>query len=102
MSQAEADAMAKGQFNEMALSFISGDGICAGETGLQAGSVIKMEGLGKRFSGNYYVTTATHIYDTRQGYRHCFYGKEKRVMTFPGMFQGLLPNRGVTKIDFMA
>jgi phage protein D len=71
-SQAEADKMAVGQFNNMALAYISGEGIVAGRTELRAGTVVKIEGLGDRFSGNYYVISATHMYTPRNGYRTAF------------------------------
>jgi uncharacterized protein len=71
-SQAEADKMAAGQFNDMALAYISGDGIVAGRTDIRAGTVVNVEGLGERFSGNYYVISATHTYTPRDGYRTAF------------------------------
>lgn len=71
-SQAEADQVARGQFNAMVLTYITGSGVCIGRADLQAGSVIALEGLGRRFSGNYYVTTATHTYAPERGYRTAF------------------------------
>jgi phage protein D len=71
-SQAEADKMAAGQFNDMALAYVSGEGIVAGRSELRAGTVVKIEGLGDRFSGNYYVTAASHTYSAREGYRTAF------------------------------
>jgi phage protein D len=69
--QAEADQMAKARLNELALALITGEGACPGQTDLRAGRVIKLEGLGRRFSGNYYVTSAIHRYDQR-GYKTDF------------------------------
>ncbi|MGI9303716.1 MAG: phage late control D family protein [Gammaproteobacteria bacterium] len=60
LSKAEADQMALGQFNELALAYISGEGTCRGEPKLRAGTVVKIEGAGKKFSGPYYVTSTTH------------------------------------------
>lgn len=71
-SQAEADQMALGRFNDMALAYINGEGVCLGLTALRAGVVIKIEGLGKRFSGLYYVTSATHTVSPKRGYRTAF------------------------------
>ena len=50
------------------LGLISGEGMCWGRTDLQAGKVIKLDGLGKRFSGQYYVTAVTHRYRSDRGY----------------------------------
>jgi len=67
-SKAEADQIAKGQINSMALGYISGEGICVGCPDLRAGKVIKIEGLGKRFSGLYYVTSTRHAFTPARGY----------------------------------
>jgi phage protein D len=72
MTQAEADQVAKARLNELALLLVSGEGICLGRTDLRAGKVIKIDGVGKRFSGQYYVTAATHRYDPQDGYRTHF------------------------------
>jgi len=71
-SQAEADQIAKGKFNDMALGFISGSGVCIGNPKLRAGTVVKLQGLGKRFSGQYYVTATNHSYSPARGYRTAF------------------------------
>jgi phage protein D len=71
-SQAEADQYARARFNETALAYISGDGVCVGRTDLRAGVVISVEGVGDRFSGNYYVTSAIHSYVPKDGYRTRF------------------------------
>jgi phage protein D len=71
-SQAEADQIALGCFNDMALAHISGEGLCVGRADLRAGRVIKIEGLGERFSGLYYVISTTHSYVPAHGYRTAF------------------------------
>jgi uncharacterized protein len=71
-SQAEADQMALGQFREMGLVYISGEGQCRGNPDLRAGTVIEILGIGKRFSGLYYVSSVTHTYEADQGYRTDF------------------------------
>jgi phage protein D len=67
-TQAEADQVAQAHFDAMALDFIRGDGRCRGCTGVRAGSVIRIDGAGRRFSGLYYVTSALHRYTRRDGY----------------------------------
>ncbi len=71
-TQAEADQMAKARFNNVVLTLITGEGICRGRTDLQPSKVIKIEGLGKRFSGQYYVTKAVHCYQAQSGYQTHF------------------------------
>jgi len=72
VTQAEADQMARAKLEERALNFIQGEGICLGRTDLRAGKVIKVDGIGKRFGGQYYVTTAVHRYTAQGGYRTHF------------------------------
>ena len=71
-SGAEATNIAKGQFNEMALSYITGEGTCVGRTDLRAGTVLQIDGVGRRFSGSYYVTSTRHSYLPQRGYRTAF------------------------------
>lgn len=71
-SQGEADRMALGQLQSAALGFIRGEGVCFGRTDVKAGIVIELTGLGKRFSGAYYISSATHSYSAGKGYRTSF------------------------------
>jgi len=68
-SQAEADQIAKARLNSAALEFISGEGVCRGRYDLTAGAVIKIDGIGTRFSGQYYVVAARHRYSANLGYQ---------------------------------
>lgn len=71
-SKAEADQVALAQLNNLALEYITGEGIVKGNTGIKAGVVVMFIGLGSRFSGRYYVTSATHSYAPKRGYRTAF------------------------------
>jgi phage protein D len=71
-SQADADLVAKQRFVEMGLGFIRAEGISIGEPRLRAGIVVKIEGIGERFSGLYYVTWTEHRFSKRKGYRTAF------------------------------
>jgi len=66
-AQAEADQMAAARLNELALELITGEAACAGSVLLLPGKVVDVTGAGERFSGQYYVTTTTHVY-TADGY----------------------------------
>jgi phage protein D len=72
MSQAEADRLARSKLDRSTLKLITGEGICWGRTDLRPGKVIKIDGIGKRFSGHYYVTTAIHRYTSSDGYQTRF------------------------------
>lgn len=71
-SQAEADQVAKARFNDVALGFISGEGVCAGRTDLRIGRVVRIEAVGRRFSGPYYITGVSHRYTSGQGFETRF------------------------------
>jgi phage protein D len=71
-TQTEADQMAKARFNSLLLQLITGDGLCRGRADLRAGIVIKLDGLGKRFGGQYYVTEVNHRYSAKSGYETHF------------------------------
>lgn len=68
VSQAEADQIAVGRFNAASLDFIRGTGRARGRTDVRAGRVVRLDGLGTRFSGEYYVTSAVHHWSQRDGY----------------------------------
>jgi phage protein D len=59
-SQAEADQHAKSLFNDLGLNFVTGNGSTIGVPDIRSGSVVGLQGLGPRFSGEYYVDKATH------------------------------------------
>jgi len=68
VAQVEADQLAKARFNELVLELISGEGACQGRTDLRAGKVIKIDGIGQRFGGQYYIPSAVHRYSASSGY----------------------------------
>src|SRR5262245_54525452 len=71
-NQAEADQIAKARLEQLALNFIVGEGRCQGRTDLRTGLVVKLQNLGARFSGSYYVTGVAHRYTKRRGYETNF------------------------------
>jgi phage protein D len=61
--QAEADRLAKSVLEDLAGSFITAHGIAAGDTTLQLGSTVNIEGVGRQFEGSYTVTQIAHLYE---------------------------------------
>lgn len=59
-SQQEANDIALARLEEKSFAYIQGGGACVGSPGLKPRTVIELKGLGKRFSGKYYVTSVTH------------------------------------------
>jgi uncharacterized protein len=71
MDKSEAQQQAEAQIQQDALNLIQGEGVALGRAEIQIGKTIKLEGLGTRFSGAYYVTGVTHQYDAAgQFYTH--------------------------------
>jgi phage protein D len=66
-STAEAQKLAVGGLNTMALDYVTGTVTCGGRTDIAAGRTVRIDGLGKKFSGTYYVTSATHVYSPESG-----------------------------------
>ena len=61
-NQAEANALAGARLDELSGTFIEAEGVAFRCPDLRAGSAVEIAGLGKRFSGVYLVTSATHEY----------------------------------------
>lgn len=56
----EGTALAQAVLDDLTSSFIQATGECYGEPKLRVGATIQVEGVGKRFGGEYYVTAARH------------------------------------------
>ncbi|MEZ4643598.1 MAG: VgrG-related protein [Chloroflexota bacterium] len=63
VSQAEADTLAKARLDECSGAFIDAEGIAEDRPDIRAGQIIELDALGKRLSGSYLVTHATHTYN---------------------------------------
>ncbi len=70
-SAEEATQRARAHLEDRSMEFITGRGACIGNPLLRARTVIELKGLGKRFSGRYYVTSTTHVMGS-SGYRTDF------------------------------
>lgn len=68
ISKAEADTIAKAMLSDMTAEFIEAEGVCAGNPAIKAGKVIKIKGVGTRFSGKYFVTASLHSFTPDGGY----------------------------------
>ncbi|RME73779.1 MAG: phage late control D family protein [Chloroflexi bacterium] len=67
----EANALARGVADDIGNEFIQAEGICWGHPKVKAGYTVSIKGVGQRFSGNYFVTSATHIF-SEHGYETHF------------------------------
>ena len=71
----EANALATGLSQDVARDFVEAEGECGGHPQVLAGYDITIEGVGRRFGGKYFVTSATHVYEG---------GKYKTTFTISG------------------
>lgn len=60
MSVEEAERLAKGELAKRSYEYLTGKGRVIGLPDLRPGDNVQLDGLGKRFSGLYYVTKVTH------------------------------------------
>lgn len=83
----EAVARATGIAGQIQDALVQADGVCLGDPAVKAGAMAIITGVGAKFSGQYLVTSATHLYD-ENGYITTFHvdGRE------PGALLSLLHN----------
>ncbi|GAB6095355.1 hypothetical protein JCM14469_16070 [Desulfatiferula olefinivorans] len=70
-SQEEARDIALAQLEARSLDFITASGTVIGRPDISARKVVAVRGVGRRYSGNYYLTSVTHTIDAG-GYRTQF------------------------------
>ncbi len=62
LQNAEAKEIGKSKLTSLSMKFLTARGVCQGEPLIKAGSVIEIWGVGEKFSGEYYITSAEHVY----------------------------------------
>jgi uncharacterized protein involved in type VI secretion and phage assembly len=71
-TQEEADALAKTVMARITNGYLEAEGTCRGTPKMRAGSSLKVEGVGTRFSGTYRVTSTVHAFRGSKGYETRF------------------------------
>jgi phage protein D len=71
-SQADAQGIGDGIGNTISREFVQAEGVCVGAPELKAGVTVNIDNVGTRFSGMYFITSATHIYNANVGYETRF------------------------------
>lgn len=66
-SDQEADTLAQATLDELASAFVEAEGECIAMPNLAPGGQVKIEGVGQRFSGTYYLTQVTHVWTRAEG-----------------------------------
>jgi uncharacterized protein involved in type VI secretion and phage assembly len=67
-----ANAAAQSAANRLASTVVEATGIAVGTPGLLPGDVVKLAGVGKRFSGEHRIAAVTHVYRGASGYETRF------------------------------
>ncbi len=65
---AAATVLAKAVADRLIGHFVEADGTCGGDPKILAGQKVKISRVGTRFSGEYFITSATHIFQQALGY----------------------------------
>ena len=68
----EADGVAKRLADEINADYIQADGIAFGDPRILAGRTLKVKGVGTKFSGQYFLGRAGHVWEPDRGYRTFF------------------------------
>lgn len=87
ITSGDATALANGVIADLGLEFVQAEGYCYGNPNVRAGKKIEIKHVGTRFSGNYFVTSALHIYN-RSGYFTRFSISGRHPYTFSHLVGG--------------
>jgi phage protein D len=71
-TQAAADRLAQAVANRQIERFVEAEGTCGGAPEIVAGKTINIGAVGDHFSGTYFVTATSHIYNAKEGYHTHF------------------------------
>jgi uncharacterized protein involved in type VI secretion and phage assembly len=88
----ECDQLAAAAADDVQSSFVEAEGACLGHSGVKAGRTVTIRDVGRKFSGVYFVTSATHVYAPTTGYSTTF----RATGHSPGTLLNLLSPEDVT------
>jgi len=71
LTAAEARDIATSHLTSSSMNYLQAEGICIGDPDFKLGTTLKIDGIGKKISGEYYINSFDHIYN-RSGYRTFF------------------------------
>jgi uncharacterized protein involved in type VI secretion and phage assembly len=74
--------------NRAAERFIEAEGTCHGQPTIVAGALLNVKGVGTRFGGNYFVTSARHEYTVEHSYTTHFSVTGQHPSTLLGLLTG--------------
>ncbi len=77
-TQSEANALAQAVLDQRAGDYLQAEGRCLGEPALKPGTLVEIAGLGRRLSGQYFVTAVRHTFSAADGYTTTFFVQGQR------------------------
>lgn len=92
-TQAEADAMAAGMAEHVASTFAEAEGSAIAATDVIAGAKVTLENVPDKFAGDWYVTSAQHVFDNEEGYNVRFEVSGRHDRSLHGLVTGGQVNR---------
>jgi uncharacterized protein involved in type VI secretion and phage assembly len=87
-TEAEAEKMAQAIIDDLSGSYVQADGEAEGNPDLRAGSTVDIKDVGTRFSGEYFVTRATHSYVPGERYMVRFSATGRRPVSVGSLLAG--------------
>ena len=94
-SQADANGLAQSYIDELGGAYIEADCHADGAPAILPGRKVKLDGLGTRFDGKYYVTAARHEYSTKDGLQTHFTVSSRRAQTISEMLEDTRPRQAI-------
>lgn len=68
LSRDEARTVAEAHYRTAARRFVTGEGVAEGDARIKVATQVTLAGLGPLYDGAFYVTTARHTFDPKNGY----------------------------------
>ena len=93
-AQSAADAVAAGVAEHVASTFAEAEGSCMATPGVVAGAKVVLENVPAPFAGDWYVTTAQHVFDVAEGYDIRFEVSGRHDRSLRGLIAGGTTQRG--------
>lgn len=78
LTKAEADQYAQATLDDQSGDYLTAEGRCLGAPELRAGCIVKIDGVGKRLGGTYFITATRHEYTATEGFMTTFYASGHR------------------------
>lgn len=75
----EAQQLADSVFDQRARCFVCAHGKAEGNPALRVGTHVRLTGVSRRFENSYYVVSANHRFDVKQGYQTWFKAESYRL-----------------------